>query len=67
MLSGKAVLPHAHPSDLYLTGLGGLLTIVYCAGLVFRPSREHARMGIDSTAVLVLYVLGVAGLAALPS
>jgi len=67
VLSGKAVLPHAHPSDLYLTGLGGLLTIVYCAGLVFRPSREHARMGIDSTAVLMLYVLGVAGLAALPS
>jgi len=62
LLSGKAVLPHAHNTDIYLTALGVLLTIVYVVGLVFRPQRRRARMGVDSIVVLVLYALGVAGL-----
>lgn len=66
MVSGKAVLPNAHASDIYLTGLAGLLTVVYIAGLLFRPAKEHARLGIDSISVLVLYVIGVIGLIALP-
>lgn len=60
------MLPNAHPADLYLTGLGGLLTVVYMLGLLFRPAKEYARLGIDSIAVLVLYVVGVIGLVALP-
>jgi cation:H+ antiporter len=66
LVSGKSVLPDAHPSDIYLTGLGALLTVIYMAGLVFRPAKNHARMGIDSIAVLVVYVVGVVGLVALP-
>ncbi|MEO7587674.1 MAG: hypothetical protein ABIS84_06560 [Arachnia sp.] len=65
LVSGKSVLPAAHASDIYLTGLGALLTVVYMAGLVFRPSRQHARLGIDSIAVLGLYLVGVVGLVAL--
>ena len=65
LVSGKAVLPNAHTSDIYLTGLGALLTIAYMAGLLFRPTRQVCRMGIDSIAVLVLYALGVVGLFAL--
>lgn len=67
LVSGKAVLPNAHASDIYLTGLGGLLTIVYMAGLLFRPAKQHARMGVDSIAVLVLYAIGVLGLIVLPN
>ncbi len=67
VVSGKSVLPNAHASDLYLTGLGGLLTVVYMAGLLFRPAKQHARLGIDSIAVLILYAVGVVGLIALPS
>jgi len=63
VLSGQAVLPRAHNTDIYLTALGGLLTIVYMIGLVFRPQRQWARMGPDSIAVLVLYALGITGLA----
>jgi cation:H+ antiporter len=63
VLSGSAVLPLAHNTDIYLTALGGLLTVVYMAGLVFRPQRQRLRMGPDSIAVLVLYVVGIAGLA----
>jgi cation:H+ antiporter len=65
LLSGKAVLPHAQASDIYLTAVGMLLTLVYAAGLLFRPHRRIFRMGVDSLVVLVLYLLGVAGLFAI--
>ena len=65
LLSGKAVLPSAGASDVYLTALAVLLTLVYAAGLLFRPQRRIARMGVDSLIVLVLYVIGVAGLFAI--
>jgi cation:H+ antiporter len=65
IISGKAVLPDAKASDIYLAGLGVLLTCVYAAGLIFRPTRQILRMGIDSLAVLVLYALGVGGLFAI--
>jgi cation:H+ antiporter len=65
LVSGKAVLPAAGRSDIYLTALGALLTTVYAAGLLFRPQRQFARMGVDSLTVVVLYVIGVAGLIAL--
>ena len=64
LLSGRAVLPQAQNTDLYLTGLGILLTTVYLYGLIFRPRRRFLRMGIDSLTVLILYVLGLAGLVA---
>jgi cation:H+ antiporter len=65
LIAGDAVLPAAGRSDIYLTALGGALTIVYIGGLVFRPRREWLRLGPDSIAVLVLYLLGIAGLVAL--
>ena len=65
LISGQAVLPAAGRADIYLTALGAVLTIVYIAGLIFRPKRQFLRMGPDSLAVLVLYLLGVAGLIAL--
>ena len=65
LVSGKAVLPHAEKTDVYLTALAVLLTLVYAAGLLFRPRRRIGRMGVDSLVVLVLYALGVAGLFAI--
>ena len=62
VISGQAVLPHAGKTDLYLTGLGMLLTCVYLFGLLFRPRRQVAGMGLDSLLVLVFYALGVVGL-----
>jgi len=40
LLSGHAVLPQAQPTDIYLAGLGILLTTVYLCGLIFRPPRQ---------------------------
>jgi cation:H+ antiporter len=65
LLSGKSVLPAAEKSDIYLAGLGVLLTTVYATGLIFRPRRKVLGMGIDSLVVLVLYIVGVAGLVAI--
>jgi cation:H+ antiporter len=65
ILSGKAVLPQAQKSDMYVTGLGILLTAVYIYGLIFRPRKQIARMGIDSFIVLILYLAGIAGLFAI--
>ncbi len=65
VIAGRAVLPAAGRSDIYLTALGAILTIIYMAGLVCRPARNHARMGIDSIAVIATYLIGVAGLIAL--
>jgi cation:H+ antiporter len=62
VISGKAVLPQASSSDIYLTALAALLTVVYAMGLLFRPTRRVAGMGVDSLTVLLLYAAGVVGL-----
>jgi cation:H+ antiporter len=63
LLSGKPVLPTAHNTDIYLTALGVVLTIVFMVGLIFRPRRQYLRMGLDSIAVLIIYLVGIVGLA----
>lgn len=65
LISGKAVLPQAQSTDIYLAGLAILLTCAYLAGLIFRPKRRVLGMGVDSLAVLILYALGTAGLFAI--
>jgi cation:H+ antiporter len=62
LLSGQAVLPALQGVDLYLAGLGMLLTLVYLVGLIVRFPHRPARMGVDSLIALLLYLLGMAGL-----
>jgi len=64
LLSGSAVLPQAQQTDIYLTALAIVLTVVYAWGLIMRPQRQVLRMGIDSLVVLILYAAGMAGLLA---
>ena len=63
LVSGEAVLPQAHATDIYLTGLGALLTAIYIWGLITRPRRRILRMGVDSLVVVVTYLVGLGGLA----
>ena len=65
LISGKAILPQANASDVYLTAIAALLTLVYAIGLVFRPKTRIAGMGVDSFIVVLLYLAGVAGLVAI--
>ena len=62
VLSGKSVLPLAHKTDIYLTGLGILLTIIYICGLMFRPRKQLFWMGVDSFLVIIVYLIGLLGL-----
>lgn len=66
-ISGKSVLPQAQKTDIYLTALAILLTVIYVCGLIFRPRRQLIRMGIDSFLVMVIYLIGVLGLFAISS
>lgn len=40
LCSGKAVLPGAQRTDIYLTAVAILLTLIYIYGLLFRPSKQ---------------------------
>jgi len=62
LLSGANVLQLARRADVYLAAVGILLTVVYLWGIISRSRRQILRMGIDSLAVLVIYVLGAVGL-----
>ena len=65
VISGKSVLPQAHKTDIYLTGLGILLTVIYICGLIFRPRKQLLWMGIDSLLVTIVYLIGLIGLFAI--
>lgn len=65
LVSGKAVLPDANATNIYLSALAALLTLVYAVGLLFRPQRKIVGMGVDSVVVLALYPVGIAGLFAI--
>lgn len=62
LISGKAVLPQAHASDVYLTAVAIFLTVLYTCGLIFRPKRQYWGFGPDSLAVIGFYALSVVGL-----
>ena len=62
LITGKAVLTQAHNSDIYLTCLGILLTLVYIVGMIFRSKKQVLNMGTDSLIVLLVYLAGIGGL-----
>jgi cation:H+ antiporter len=64
-VAGRPALEQADPSALWLGGLGVVLTTVYLAGLIVRPTRTFLRMGPDSLAAVALYALGIVGLVAI--
>ncbi len=62
LISGNAVLPTLHASDMYLTGVGILLTGIYMIGMMIPNKKQIGRMGIDSVVVLILYLASLTGL-----
>jgi cation:H+ antiporter len=65
LITGRAVLPQAGASDIFLTAVAIILTLTYMGGLLFRPRRRIARMGVDSLVVLALYAASLGGLFAI--
>ncbi|HSY60570.1 MAG TPA: hypothetical protein VK796_01790 [Cytophaga sp.] len=62
LISGQAIISNLTSTDMFLTGLGILLTGIYLIGLIFQLKKQYARMGLDSIAVAVVYVIGIIGL-----
>ncbi|MCZ2471464.1 sodium:calcium antiporter [Aquirufa ecclesiirivi] len=62
IISGEAVIPTLSNSDMYLTGLGIILTCIYMVGMVLHARRQVFQMGIDSFCVLLTYLIGLIGL-----
>jgi cation:H+ antiporter len=62
LVAGAPVLPHQGAANSWLGGLGVILTAVYAAGIILRPRRCWARLGIDSILVVILFALGIVGL-----
>jgi cation:H+ antiporter len=63
LVGGRPALAGAQASDLWMAGLGTVVTGIYILGIVLRPRRRIAGMGPDSVAVVAAYALGIVGLA----
>ena len=59
LLAGTPVIVAAHHSDVWLGGLGLLVTAIAAAAIVARPRRTYFWLGIDSLAMLVIYAAGI--------
>jgi cation:H+ antiporter len=67
LVAGKPLLPALGVQNAWLASLGILLTLVYAASIVIRPRKCFVRLGLDSIAVVLIYVIGIAGLDSLHS
>jgi cation:H+ antiporter len=62
LVSGTPTLPQAKGTDIWMAGLGVVLTGVYISGLLLRPGQKVWRLGPDSLVVVLLYAAGIVGL-----
>jgi cation:H+ antiporter len=60
LLAGTPVIVAAHHSDVWLGGLGLLMTGIAAAAIIARPRRTFLWLGIDSIALIVIYAAGIA-------
>jgi cation:H+ antiporter len=60
LLAGTPVIVAAHHSDVWLGGLGLVLTGIAALAIIGRPERKFLGLGIDSIAMLVIYAAGIA-------
>lgn len=61
ILAGQPVLPQEGAANAWIALTGLVMTGIYVVGIVLRPARRHAGLGIDSWAVLVTFALGLWG------
>jgi len=62
LLAGKPVLQSVNASSSWLGGIGVVVTALFAGGLVLRPPKKFVGVGPDSWLVLLMYVIGLAGL-----
>ncbi len=62
LIAGRPVLPAAGPVNSWLAALGIVLSVVYGASVIVRPSARYFRLGADSLIAILFFAAGVAGL-----
>ena len=63
LVGGRPALPSAAATDVWMAGLGVVLSAIYVTGLVLRPRRRVLGIGPDSAIAVLVYALGIVGLA----
>lgn len=59
LIAGTPVIVAAHHSDVWLGGVGLLMTGIAAAAIIARPKRTHFWLGIDSIAQIAIYAAGI--------
>jgi cation:H+ antiporter len=60
LLAGTPVIGAAHTSDIWLGGLGLMMTGIAASAIIARPKRTYLWLGIDSVTLIVVYALAIA-------
>jgi cation:H+ antiporter len=53
------VIVAAHRSDVWLGGLGLLMSGIAAAAIIARPKKTFLWLGVDSIALVVIYAVGI--------
>ncbi len=59
LLAGTPVIVAAHHSDVWLGGLGLLMSGIAAAAIIARPKQTFLWLGVDSIALVVIYAVGI--------
>ena len=59
-LAGTPVMVAAHRSDIWLGGLGLLMTGIAATAIIARPKRTYLWLGLDSLVLVVIYAVAIA-------
>jgi len=62
ILAGRSILTDAHKTDIYLTSLSIVLTVVFLLGMIIQSPKRKWGMGIDSWVASIIYIGGIVGL-----
>ena len=62
LVAGQPVLPYEGTSNSWIGTVGLLMTAVFVAGIMLRPTRRIFGLGPDSWVVTLIYLLGLWGL-----
>jgi len=59
LLAGTPVIVAAHRSDVWLGGVGLLMSGIAAAAIIARPKKTFLWLGADSIALVVIYAVGI--------
>jgi cation:H+ antiporter len=62
LVAGQPVLPTEGAANAWIGSVGLIMTAVFVAGIIIRPSKRYAGLGPDSWVALIMYLSGLWGL-----